>query len=147
MELGIESGRLRTGRLQKDEWGLLGSKIEDIGEVPVFVCDKGSIKVKEMLTNSRKIKEKERIGELGLIVVDYIQMNDGPNKESRDRELSKIVLDLKEMAKALDVPVVLMSQLSRDIKKERKLSSYVMRFKRNTGIRNTCRCSDYALSR
>ena len=44
-------------------------------------------------------------------------MMDGPNKESRDKELSKIVLDLKEMAKALDVPVVLMSQLSRDIEK------------------------------
>ena len=117
MELGIESGRLRTGRLQQDEWGLLGSEIEDIGEVPVFVCDKGSIKVKEMLSKSRKIKEKEGLGQLGLVVVDYIQMMDGPNKESRDKELSKIVLDLKEMAKALDVPVVLMSQLSRDIEK------------------------------
>ena len=42
-------------------------------------------------------------------------MMDGPNKESRDKELSKIVLDLKEMAKALDVPVVLMSQVSRDV--------------------------------
>ena len=115
MELGIESGRLRTGRLQQDEWGLLGSEIDGIGEVPVFVCDKGSIKVKEMLSKSRKIKEKEGLGKLGLVVVDYIQMMDGPNKESRDKELSKIVLDLKEMAKVLDVPVVLMSQLARDI--------------------------------
>ena len=70
-----------------------------------------------MLSKSRKIKEKEGLGQLGLVVVDYIQMMDGPNKESRDKELSKIVLDLKEMAKALDVPVVLMSQLSRDIEK------------------------------
>ena len=56
----------------------------------------------------KKIKENEGLGELGLIVVDYIQMMDGPNKESRDKELSKIILDLKEMAKVLDVPVVLL---------------------------------------
>ena len=44
-------------------------------------------------------------------------MMDGPNKESRDKELSKIIVELKEMAKALDVPVVLMSQLSRDVER------------------------------
>ena len=117
MGLGIESGRLRTGRLQQNEWGLLAKEKEDLAEVPIFICDKGSIKVKEILSKSKKIKEKVGLGELGLVIVDYIQMMDGPNKESRDKELSKIVLDLKEMAKALDVPVVLMSQLSRDIEK------------------------------
>ena len=117
MGLGIESGRLRTGRLHQDEWGLIGREMEDLAEVPLFICDKGSIKVKEMHSKCRKIKKKVGLGELGLVVVDYIQMMDGPNKESRDKELSKIVLDLKEMAKALDVPVVLMSQLSRDIEK------------------------------
>ena len=96
MELGIESGRLRTGRLQQDEWGLIGKEIEDLAEVPIFICDKGSIKVKEMLSKCKKIKEKHGLGELGLVVVDYIQMIDGPNKESRDKELSKIVLDLKD---------------------------------------------------
>ncbi len=117
MELGIESGRLRTGRLQLDEWDLLGKEIEDLGELPIFICDKGSIKVKRMLSKSKKIKEKVGLGELGLVVVDYIQMMDGPNKESRDKELSKIIVELKEMAKALDVPVVLMSQLSRDVER------------------------------
>ena len=117
MELGIESGRLRTGRLHQDEWGLLGREMKDLDEMPIFICDKGSIKVKEMFSKSRKIKEKKGLGELGLIIVDYIQMMDSPNKKSRDKELSKIVLDLKEMAKALEVPVVLMSQLSRDIEK------------------------------
>ena len=115
MGLGIESGRLRTGRIEQDEWGLIGKEIEDIAEVPIFICDKGSIKVKEILSKSRKVKEKVGLGKLGLVIVDYIQMMDGPNKESRDKELSKIVLDLKEMAKALDVPVVLMSQVSKDV--------------------------------
>ena len=117
MELGINSGRLRTGKLTSEEWDLLGKGVKDIGDLPIFICDKGSIKVKEILSKSKKIKYQRGDGELGLVVVDYIQMMDGPNKESRDKELSKIILDLKEMAKALDVPVVLMSQLSRDIEK------------------------------
>ena len=58
------------------------------------------------------------LGELGL-VVDYIQMMDSPNKESRDKELSTTMVELKKMAKALDVPIVLMSQLSRDVERER----------------------------
>ena len=70
-----------------------------------------------MFSKSKKIKDKVGLGELGLVVVDYIQMMDGPNKESRDKELSKIIVELKEMAKALDVPVVLMSQLSRDVER------------------------------
>ena len=116
MELGIESGRLRTGRLQLDEWDF-SKAIGDFCELPIFICDKESIKVKEMLSKSRKIKEKVGLGELGLVVVDYIQMMDSPNKESRDKELSKIMVELKKMAKALDVPIVLMSQLSRDVER------------------------------
>ena len=113
MEVGIESGRLRTGRLQQDEWPILGQGIETLGQLPLFICDKGSITVKEMLAKSQEIKEKWGDGELGLVVIDYAQMMDGPNKGSRDEELSKIILDLKEMAKTLDVPILLMSQISR----------------------------------
>ena len=134
MGLGIESGRLRTGRLQLEEWDLIGKEIDDLTEVPIFICDKGSIRVKEMLSKSRKIKESEGLGELGLIVVDYIQMMDGPNKESRDKELSKIVLDLKEMAKALDVPVVLMSQLSRDIEKRENFRPMLCDLRETEGL-------------
>ena len=67
------------------------------------------------MEKSQEIKEKWGNGELGLVIVDYVQLIDCPNKYSRDDELSKVVLDLKAMAKALDVPVILMSQLSRDI--------------------------------
>ena len=134
MGLGIESGRLRTGRLQQDEWSLIGKEVEDLAGVPIFICDKGSIKVKEILAKSKKIKENEGLGELGLIVVDYIQMMDGPNKESRDKELSKIVLDLKEMAKVLDVPVVLMSQLSRDIEKRENYRPMLCDLRESQGL-------------
>ena len=66
-----------------------------------------------MLAKSQEIKEKFGNSELGLVVIDYVQLIDGPNKESRDEELSKIIVDLKEMAKTLDVPILLMSQISR----------------------------------
>ena len=134
MELGIESGRLRTGRLHQDEWGLLGREMKDLDEMPIFICDKGSIKVKEIFSKSRKIKEKKGLGKLGLIIVDYIQMMDSPNKKSRDKELSKIVLDLKEMAKALDVPVVLMSQLSRDIEKRENFRPMLCDLRETQGL-------------
>ena len=112
MEVGIESGRLRTGRLQQDEWPILGQGIETLGQLPLFICDKGSITVKEMLAKCQQIQKQEKKS-LGLVVVDYVQLMEGPNKESRDEELSKIILDLKVMAKTLDVPLLLMSQLNR----------------------------------
>ena len=115
MGLGIESERLRTGRLEQDEWGLLGTEINELSKLPIFICDKSSIKVQEIFSKSLKIKEEKSLGELGLVIVDYIQMMDGPNNNSRDKELSKIILELKEMAKALDVPVILLSQLSRRV--------------------------------
>ena len=100
MELGIESGRLRTGRLQQDEWGLIGKEIEDLSEIPIFICDKGSIKVKDIFSKCRKIKNKQGLGKLGLVVVDYIQMMDGPNKDSRDIEKREncrpMLCDLRE---------------------------------------------------
>ncbi len=119
MELGIETGRMRTGRLQKDEWPILGEGIETLGKLPLFICDKPTITVKEMLTKCQHIKKKQGKGELGLVVIDYVQMMDGPNQESRDEELSKIILDLKEMAKILDVPILLMSQLNRAVEHRR----------------------------
>ena len=112
LEVGIESGRLRTGRIAQDEWPILGQGIETLGQLPLFICDKGSITVKEMLAKCQQIQKQEKKS-LGLVVVDYVQLMEGPNKESRDEELSKIILDLKVMAKTLDVPLLLMSQLNR----------------------------------
>jgi len=113
-EVGIEVGRLRTGRLQQDEWPYLGEGINTLGKTPIFICDKTNITVKEMVQRCEKIKEKEG-KELGLVLVDYVQLLDGPNNQSRDEELSKIVIQLKDMARKLDVPVLVLSQLNRDI--------------------------------
>ena len=113
-EVGIETGRLRTGRLQQDEWPYPGEGINSLGKTPIFICDKTNITVKEMVKRCEKIKKKQG-KELGLVLIDYVQFLDGPDHHSRDEELSKIVIQLKDMARKLDVPVLVLSQLNRDI--------------------------------
>ena len=117
-EVGIETSRLRTGRLQEDEWPYLGQGIESLGELPLFITDKSKITVDEMMAKCQEIKEQHK-SELGLVVIDYLQLMDGPNSESRDEELSKVVLQLKEIAKVLKVPVIVLSQLNRAIEHRR----------------------------
>ena len=113
-EVGIESSRLRTGRLQHDEWPYLGESINSLGKSPIYICDKANITVKEMMNRCKKIRKQEG-KELGLVLVDYVQLLDGPDYPTRDEELSKVVIQLKDMARKLDVPVVVLSQLNRDI--------------------------------
>ena len=113
-EVGIETSRLRTGRLQEDEWPDLGEGLERLGQLPIFITDKSKVTVDEMISKCQGIKEQHKT-ELGLIVIDYLQLMDGPLYESRDEELSKVVVQLKEMAKVLNVPVIVLSQLDRAI--------------------------------
>ena len=113
-EVGIESSRLRTGRLQQDEWPYLGQGIESLGELPLFITDKSKITVNEMMAKCQEIKEQHK-SDLGLVVIDYLQLMNGPESQSRDEELSKIVVQLKEMAKLLHVPIIVLSQLNRAI--------------------------------
>ena len=113
-EVGIESGRLRTGRIQQEEWPILGHGVNTLSKLPLFICDKATITVDEMTETCEKIK-KEQKKELGLVVIDYVQLLDGPKYPTRDEELSKVVIALKEMATKLEVPVILLSQLNRDL--------------------------------
>ena len=117
-EVGIETGRLRTGRLQQDEWPLLGQGIDALGQWPIFITDKSKITVDEMISKCQEIKVREKT-ELGLVVIDYLQLMDGPQYASRDEELSKIVVQLKEMAKLLQAPVIVLSQLNRSVEYRR----------------------------
>ncbi len=114
MEVGIESGRLRTGHLTQDEWPVLGQGINTLGQLPIFFSDDPHITVEEMTEKCKKIKKQHK-KELGLVIVDYVQLMDGPVPEFRDDELSRITRQLKAMAGELDVPVIALSQLNRRI--------------------------------
>ena len=114
MEVGIESGRLRTGRLQQEEWPLLGQGINTLGQLPMYLDDKPNSTVLEMRSLCRRLIA-EQGKELGLIVIDYLQLMEGSTPDNRVQELSRITRGLKGMARELKVPVVALSQLSRGV--------------------------------
>jgi replicative DNA helicase len=115
MEVGIETGRLRTGRLHDDrEWTKLGTGISDLGAMPIFMNDKPNTSVLEMRSLCRRLMA-ETGQELGLVVIDYLQLMEGGGSDNRVQELSRITRGLKSMARELNVPVMALSQLNRGV--------------------------------
>jgi replicative DNA helicase len=114
MEVGIESGRLRTGRLQQEEWPLLGKGISSLGALPFYIDDKPNAGVLEMHSLCRRMMA-EQGNELGLIVIDNLQLMEGWTPDNREQELSRITRGLKGMARELNVPVIALSQLSHGV--------------------------------
>lgn len=105
---------LRTGYLNWDrEWPRLAAAAGIISEAPFFVDDTPAINTLEIRAKARRLK-KER--DLGLIIVDYLQLMRGPSKsDSREQEISEISRSLKALAKELNVPVIALSQLNRKV--------------------------------
>ena len=127
MDSGIESGRLRTGRLQQDEWSVLAKSVENIGRRNIYINDKSTISIKEIQDICSTIKEKSKNKKLGLIVIDFVQLmklEQTSSDLSRDDELTKIAIRLKKLATELDVPVIVTSQLEREI--ERRINKRPM---------------------
>jgi len=114
MEVGIESGRLRTGRLHQEEWPLLGQGISNLSRLPLYIDDKPNAGVLEMRSLCRRLMA-ETGKELGLVVIDYLQLMEGSGSDNRVQELSRITRSLKGMARELNVPVMALSQLSRGV--------------------------------
>jgi len=112
-ELALETSRLRTGRLNPNEWTILGQGINQLSEMPVFIDDTPNIKVNEMRSKARRL-QAEQGGALGLILIDYLQLMEG-SSDNRVQELSKITRSLKGLARELNVPIISLSQLSRGV--------------------------------
>src|SRR5262249_39866864 len=106
--------RLRTGKLAADDWPRLTTACDALMKAPIYVDDSGSITMMEIRSKARRLKSKEP--NLGLIVVDYLQlMTSGATVENRVQEVSQISRSLKVLARDLDVPVLALSQLSRAV--------------------------------
>lgn len=104
---------LRTGFLTPDDWGRLTLAAGNISEAPLYVDDTPAINTLEIRAKARRLK-KER--DLGLIVVDYLQlMRSAVKSDSREKEISDISRSLKALAKELSVPVIALSQLNRKV--------------------------------
>jgi replicative DNA helicase len=110
----VESQRLRTGKLAVDDWPRLTAACDKLAKAPVYVDDTGSITMMEIRSKLRRLKSKEP--ELGLVIVDYLQlMTSGTTVENRVQEVSQISRALKVLARDLEVPIIALSQLSRAV--------------------------------
>lgn len=112
MESMVESGKLRSGNLDDEDWNRLLSVMSVISNYKVYVDDTASITLFEMMSKCRRLKIEKG---LDLIIVDYLQLMSGSGKNSNNRqqEISDISRGLKAMARELNCPVVALSQLSR----------------------------------
>jgi replicative DNA helicase len=107
----VDAQRLRKGKLHDDEFVRLGRAAGMLSHAPIWIDDTPAMGLLEMRSKARRLKADNNIG---LIIVDYLQLMSGPSTtESRQQEISFISRSLKSLARELDVPVVALSQLSR----------------------------------
>lgn len=112
-ETGIDSQRLRTGKLEEDEWPIFTHAIEVLSDTRVFLDDTPALTPLQLRTKCRRLHLEYG---LDLIIVDYLQlMSAGPRVENRVQEVSYISRNLKVLARELNVPVLAAAQLSRAI--------------------------------
>ena len=111
-EAMVDSNKVRTGKLEEDDWVKLAGAIGPLSEAEIYIDDTPGINVTEIRAKCRKLKLEKNIG---MVVIDYLQLVQGSNKRngSREQEISEISRSLKILAKELNVPVIALSQLSR----------------------------------
>jgi replicative DNA helicase len=112
----VDQHRMRTGRLNDDEWSKLSEAIGRLHDTPIYIDEGGALNALEVRARARRLKRQ--FSKLGLIVIDYLQLmsaNDARAGENRATEISEISRSLKAMAKELDVPVIALSQLNRAV--------------------------------
>lgn len=112
---GIDSWKLRTGNLGEDDFAMLSEAMGELAEVPLYIDDSAFMNVLEIRTKARRLKAEKG---LDMLVVDHIQLMDGSGSRSNDsrvQEMSEISRSLKALAKELNIPIIAVSQLSRQV--------------------------------
>jgi replicative DNA helicase len=110
----IDQQRLRTGRLQDEDWPKLTAAIQKMHDAPMFIDETPALNSLELRARARRLART--CGKLGLIVIDYLQlMSSATQGENRATEISEISRSLKALAKELQVPVIALSQLNRTV--------------------------------
>jgi replicative DNA helicase len=113
-EARIDSTRVRSGRLQEDDWNRISQAIGRLAAAPIWIDDNPNVTVMEIRAKARRLKSQ--VGDLGMVVVDYLQLMTGRSSaENRQVEVSEISRGLKILARELECPVVALSQLSRQL--------------------------------
>lgn len=115
-EAGIDLWRMRTGKLSdspnSDDFPRLGHAMGLLSEAPIFIDDNASANIMQIRAKCRRLQTEHG---LGLIIIDYLQLMEGRNKENRTQEISEISRALKQIARELNVPIIALSQLSRAV--------------------------------
>ena len=112
-EARVDATRMRNGRLLETDWPKISHAIGRLAEADIYIDDNPHLTVMEIRAKARRLKSRHG---LGLIVVDYLQLMSGrSNAENRQVEVSEISRGLKILARELEVPVIALSQLSRNL--------------------------------
>src|SRR3954470_21494875 len=110
--------KIARGKLEEHEMKQLYAKgIQRLGQAPIFIDDTPALNIFELRAKCRRLKNKHNIG---MVIIDYLQLMSGTNENrngNREQEISKISRDLKGLAKELGIPIIALSQLSREVEK------------------------------
>jgi replicative DNA helicase len=109
-EARVDSQMLRKGKLRDDEYPRIAKAAGILSSAPIWIDDTPGVSLLEMRSKARRLKAET---DIGLVIVDYLQLMTGPTSENRQQEISMISRSLKALAKELHVPVLALSQLSR----------------------------------
>lgn len=110
-QAGVDMDKVRTGTIDEDEYMRLAQAMTQLADSQMYIDDTSGISVAEMRSKCRKLKLEKG---LDLVLIDYLQLMSGPQHvENRQQEIAVITRSIKGMARELDVPVILLSQLSR----------------------------------
>jgi replicative DNA helicase len=117
-ECRVDLSKLRTGRMDESDWKRVTGSLGRLAEAPLFIDDSATTTLMEIRAKSRRLKHRHG---LGLVVIDYIQLMQPTRRaENRQQEVSELSRGLKLLAKELDVPVIAISQLSRQVETRSK---------------------------
>lgn len=109
----IDSQRLKTGNMQSKDWDKLASAMNDFVQAPIYIDDTSGCTLTDIRAKCRRLKMERN--DLGLVVIDYLQLMESSGREDRMQQISAISRGLKTLARELDVPVIALSQLSRAV--------------------------------
>lgn len=116
-EAEIDSQKVRTGNMQRKDWDKLTKSMESFSEAPLYIDDTAGCTLTDIRAKCRRLAMEEK--NLGLIVIDYLQLMEGVGKEDRIQQISAISRGLKGLAREINVPVIALSQLSRAVEQRK----------------------------
>jgi replicative DNA helicase len=113
-ETGLKADKLKRGQLEPHEWQQLHSQITKLAEAPIFIDDTPALNVFELRAKLRRLKSEQNID---MAIIDYLQLMTagGEGKGNREQEVSTISRSLKAIAKELNIPIIVLSQLNRQV--------------------------------